>query len=95
MGQFRSSFSQGMEGMEQVWNPETRMGRRSSIPPYLPYLFYQAHTHAHTRVRARARAHNHIIFSMEGMEVWKSQSRQGLQPSIPLPHLKEVWNYEQ
>jgi hypothetical protein len=41
------------------------------------HTFHTFHTfflmHTRTCVYARARACTHIIFSMEGMEVWKSQ----------------------
>lgn len=78
----------------EVWNKYgTWKGTWIGLLPYLPYLPYltpPAHTRTHTRVRTRTRVCIYI-FSMEGMEVWKSGLFIGLQPSTPVPYLNQVW----
>ena len=60
--------------MEQVWNPETRMDRASSIPSIPSILFSHAHTHERAHARARAHACTHINFGLEGMEGMEEQA---------------------
>lgn len=63
------SDSTGMEGMEQVWNPESVAGQAISIPS-IPSTPFPSHMHMGERVRAHACARVCEISKtgMEGME---------------------------
>lgn len=63
--------------------------------PYLPYLFFARHV-TRTRTRACVPARVHPYFSVwKVWKVWKKAYPQGFQPSIPLPYLDQVWNFEE
>lgn len=73
----------------EVWNKYgTWKGAWGLILPYLPYLPYLhiPRIHGHTYACACARMHIYI-FSMEGMEVWKSSMNKWSPTSTPVPYL--------
>jgi len=79
----------------KVWKVWHRYGSLQAAPllrvpylPYLPHLTPHMRAGAHPRIYARAR---NTIYLWKVWKVWKEQYQQGLQASIPLPHLGKVW----
>jgi hypothetical protein len=75
-----------------------RYGRlKPALGGLLPYLhtFHTGFRKTQTHLRLSRYVHACVRIKnigMEGMEVWKKQAGSGIQPSIPFPHLVEVWN---
>lgn len=79
----------------EVWKVWHRYGRLQTPPiaevpylPYLPHLTPRPCERAPAHIRARVRSH---IYVRKVWKVWNRQCFSGFQPSIPMPHLGEVW----
>jgi len=73
-------------GMEQVWNPERRMDRTSSIPS-IPSTPNHSRTYRRARIRVCARVYTYLLLVWKVWKVWKRCMNKGYPTSILVPYL--------